>query len=188
MHFALTLRQIVPVPHSRLPRPDMSIRSAKPRQSLVTNLWTCIQPFEVWRRLREDHFEQLLVAASLGIGAFVSNVPLGGWQVMLAAYVAWRTHLHVLPATAASLLCISSTGTGSSNLAIGIGYFLLHFCVPDVDVIAPEHLPHWQRLARVPLSWPIGAFIVGFLDTWIVLPVFERLFRLIPVRRDLDDS
>ncbi len=197
MHFALTVRRIVPWPSSRLDRHPTSVRdpqwkatagNSEPRSSAIGKRWMRFQPLAVWHQLRNDRFEQLLVAAALGIGAFVSNIPLGGWQIVLAAYVAMRTHVHILPAVTTSLLCLSSVAPSLSNLAIGTGYLVLHFSLPDVEVLAPEHLPHWQRLACVPVSWPIGSVIVGFFCTWIILPFFERLFRLIPVRKDLCES
>jgi len=197
MHFALTVRQVIPWPKPRLDRnagPGGIIdQRATARESAkqpfgIRKWWNWIDPLAVWRQVRTDRFEQLLVAAALGIGAFVGNIPLGGWQILLAAYVAKRTHVHAIPVVATSLLCLSSVGEGLSKMAIGIGYLLLHFSLPDLDVLVPEHLPHWQRLALVPVAWPIGAIIVGFFCTWIVLPIFERLFRLIPVRKTLGQS
>jgi len=188
MHFALTVRQVFPWPHARLQPPGPQEGEPEPQSSSVADWWRSVEPLEIWRRLRTDHFEQLLVAAALGIGAFVSNMPLGRWQIALAVYVAHRTHVHILPTVSASLLCLTGVAPFLSKLAIGVGYLILHLSLPDMEALVPGHLPHWQRLASVPIAWPIGSVIVGFFCTWIVLPFFERLFRLIPVRKSPCES
>jgi uncharacterized protein (DUF2062 family) len=188
MHFALTVRQVFPWPHARLQLSRPQEDWASQRAGVVVKLWKSVDPLEIWNRLRSDHFEQLLVAAAMGIGAFVSNMPLGGWQVPLAAYVALRTHVHILPTVSASLLCLTPLAPFLNDLAIRIGYLLLHLSVPDLEMLVGCDLPHWRRLATVPVAWPIGSVIVGFFCTWIVLPFFERVFRLIPVRQGLCES
>jgi len=185
MHFALTVRQVFPWPHARLQPLGPQEGEPEPQSCSVADWWRSVEPLEIWRRLRSDHFEQLLVAAALGIGAFVSNMPLGGWQIALAVYVAHRTHVHILPTVSASLLCLTGIAPFLGKLAIGVGYLILHLSLPDLEALVPSHLRHWQRLAGVPIAWPIGSVIVGFFCTWIVLPFFERLFRLIPVRQSL---
>ncbi len=197
MHFALTVRRVIPWPLPGLDRhrgfggniaQRAAARDSVKQLSGIRKWWNWVDPLTVWRQVRTDRFEQLLVAAALGIGAFVGNMPMGGWQILLAAYVAKRTHVHAIPVVATSLLCLSPITESLSKLAIGTGYLLLHFSLPNLDVLVPEHLTHWQRLARVPVAWPIGAIIVGFFCTWIVLPIFERLLRLVPVRKTVDES
>lgn len=187
MHFALTVRQVFPWPHRRIPLSRPQSHHPAPRSYRVAGLWASVDPFEVGHRLRSDHFEQLLVAAAMGIGAFVSNMPLGGWRIALAVFVALRTHVHILPTVFASLLCLSPVAPCLEKLAICTGYLIVHGSVPDLATLVPDHLTHWQRLAAVPIAWPVGSLIVGFLCTWTVLPFFERVFRFIPVRTSLLD-
>lgn len=188
MHFALTVRQVFPWPHRRLDPSRPQRDDSSSRSTFAADLWNSVDPLEIGRRLRRDHFEQLLVAAALGIGAFVSSMPLGGWQIVLAVYVALRTHVHILPTVLGALLCMTPVGAFLSELAIKLGYLLLHFSLPGMQMSAPAALSHWQCLSQFPVSWPLGAAIVGFCCTWIVLPFFERLFRLIPVRKSNGDS
>lgn len=197
MHLALTVRRVNPWPPRRLRRvrtssttqqPATCTNNPSPIRVAPTTGWAWIDPRQVWRQLRADRFEQLVLATALGIGAFVAAIPLGGWQILLAAYVARRVHVHALPVVATSLLCLGSVGAGLSKLAIATGYFMLHLAIPDVSLLAPEHLSHWKRLASVPASWPIGAMVVGFFSMWIILPLCERLFRLVPVRHAMEEA
>lgn len=197
MHFFLTIQQVLTWPSRKsdhnskmrgVTSPTNSFGESPLRHSAIEEWWNWVNPIAVWHQLRSDRFEQLVLAGALGIGAFVSNMPLGGWQILLAVYVARRMHVKLIPVLISSLLCLGSIGSLLGKLAIAIGYCMLHFSVPSVAVLAPEHLTHWQRLARVPFAWSLGAVIVGFFCNWIVLPVFERLFRLIPVRFKLDRS
>ena len=100
MHFALTVRQVFPWPHAGLQPAESTAGAPRLRSSPVVEVWKSVDPFET-----RDHFEQLLVAAALGIGAFVSNMPLGGWQVPLAVYIAFeRTSTSCPPSGVFALL------------------------------------------------------------------------------------
>ena len=201
MHARLTIRRLAPWPHptiapaerctSRLPHPKpSSVKPARPAETatitgMARGTWAdWLNPLMLWQRLRQDRFEQLLVAAALGIGTFMAALPLGGWQIVLAGYASWRLRVHLLPTLLGSLLCVPPVGGVLSRVSIVVGHLLFHARLPDGEGLDPSVVEHWPLLARVPLAWPVGGVIVGFFANWITIPVFVYVFRLIPVRAD----
>lgn len=186
MHARLTLRRLVPWPHRALgqtaQRTPEASRMARIPLSRAIRDW--LSPVSLWCRLRQDRFEQLLVAAALGIGTFMAAMPLGGWQILLAGYAAWRLRVHLLPTLLGSMLCIPPIGDMLGRVSIAVGYLLCHAQLPDLEVLDPATVGHWSLLWRVPLAWPVGAVIVGFFANWITIPAFVHVFRLIPVQSD----
>ncbi len=187
MHARLTLRRLNPWPTSE---PRTSVRADVggheapcDRKIAVRLVWSL-----VWRRLRRDRFEQLIVAAAFGIGAFLAAMPLGGWQIPLSLHVAVRLHVPILPVLFAPVLCLTPVGTLVSKAAIAIGYLLLHARWPDFAALDPASFGHWTLLSKVPVAWPLGALILGLLLNWITLGVLVQLFRLIPVRELTPES
>jgi glycosyltransferase involved in cell wall biosynthesis len=183
LHAWLTLRRLIPWPVRRMRRAATGHQAvsgsspAAPRRGLAD--WT--SPRALWGQLRRDRFEQLLVAAALGIGTFMAALPLGGWQVLLAVYASRRLRVHLIPAVIGSLLCFTPAAGVLDRLAIEIGHLLLHARLTDWSGLRTAADDHWRLLARMPLEWPLGGIVVGFFSNWITIPVFVRVFRLIPV-------
>lgn len=194
MHALLTIRQLVPWPHPKMPAgPDAAGRAGAARHaappdvgrgSLLRRWWRRLSPAALWVQLRHDRFEHLLVAAALGIGSFMVALPLGRWRIVLAAWAAARLHEHFLPVVLASLLCLTPVGTWMQQAALAIGLAVLHVRLPTPDELSAVATDPWSLLARYPLAWSFGGVTVGFFANWITIPTFVRVFRLIPVRRD----
>lgn len=178
MHARLTLRRLNPWPHPKVagishapePGPWPAIR---------------INPAAMWEALRSDRLGQVVLAGSFGIGTFIANMPLGGFEILLAVYAAWRLHVHMLPVVAGSLLCLGAAGAALSRAAITVGHLLLHASPPDLTALDPGGGRHWRTLAEFPLSWPLGGIVIGFLCNWIIIAVLVALFRLVPVRAEV---
>jgi glycosyltransferase involved in cell wall biosynthesis len=182
MHAGLTILRLVPWPRWR--RPLAPAEHAAARAGAVGNGLARLKPAALWDKLREDRFEQLLVAAGLGIGTFMVAIPLGGWQILLAVYVAIRLRVHWIATTLGSLLCISPLGEPLARLVLRVGYGLTHFRLPDEALLAAATAGPLAAFGHAPASAMVGGVVVGFVLNWITIPVFVRVFRLIPVRRE----
>jgi hypothetical protein len=68
----------------------------------------------------------MIAAAGLGFGAALGALPLGGWQVLLALYVARRLRLHPLAMVLGSCL----TAVAVQPLPVGVGLLLALALVP----------------------------------------------------------
>ena len=190
MHAVLTLRRLIPLPHARYRSPSRpSPGPSAVGRSQTAKTWhqrfrERLSPLRLWRQLRRDRFEQLLVASGFGIGTFMANVPLGGLQVLLATYVAVRLHIHWLPPLAASLLCLTPLGSALLQLGFNLGHLLFYARLPEVALAPVGTVEHLLLLARHPIAWPVGGVIVGFFCNWITIALLVRFFRLVPVRSD----
>lgn len=180
MHAGLTIRRLIPWPHRTLHDPNAATHEAHPAPSG----WDWLNPLVLWRNLRKDRFEQLLIAAAMGIGSFMSAMPLNGWQILLGVYASKRLRLHLIPTLFGALLCLTPIGEFQRASAIAIGYSLFHLSWPDMNVLNPDRVGHWTLLANIPVAWGFGSVAVGFLSNWIVIPTLVHLFKLIPVHAE----
>ena len=126
--------------------------------------------------------QQLIIAGSFAMGTYIANVPLGGFQIILAIYVAKRLHVHLLPVLVGLLVMIPPVGIFLAKVAIGLGWLLLHASWPDFTRLDPATAGHWTVLGCVPIAWPLGSIFVSFICNWITVGVLLPLLRLIPVR------
>ena len=178
MHAYLTLRRLIPWPVRRI-RGTGGEAAGKTPTALSEPLRR-INPIEFWYQLRYSRFEQLVSAASFGIGVFMACIPVGGWQWLLGAYSALRLRIHMMPVVLGAMLALTSWSNALTRLtsAIGdllVGWIPIGFCVPET--VAPSS---WSLL--------VGAVVVGFFLHWLTLAVCVLLFRLIPVKHDRDFS
>ncbi len=94
---ALAGRRLLPWPPRQRPDVPRSYPSWH-------DLWRWVSPGQLWRQACGDHEERMIVAAALGFGATLGALPLGGWQVLVALYVARRLRLHPLAMVPSSCL------------------------------------------------------------------------------------
>lgn len=179
-HAWLTIRRLIPWPHHR-----MTSGETRPAHAPGPPTWSeWISPAALWRRLRYDRFEQLLIAAAAGIGSFMSAMPLNGWQIILAVYASRRLHIHLIPALLGSLLCLTPVGAFQRDAAIWLGHLTCRWSPPDPAWLTAAHTDPWSTFLQMPFAWTFGAIIVGFFSNWITVPLLVHLFKLIPVRHD----
>lgn len=185
MHAGLTILRLIPWPRWRR-RTDLADAEARRAvRSAALRAWLArLRPSALWHRLREDRFEQLLVAAALGIGTFMAALPLGGWQMLLALYAAVRLRVHWIAALVGSSLCLSPLGEPLARLAVHVGHLATHLRPADESTLAAVAASPGGALGVAPLSGLLGGVVVGFFLNWITIPVFVRVFRLIPVRAE----
>jgi hypothetical protein len=94
---ALVGRRLLPWPPRH--RPDV------PRAYMSwRDLWRWVSPGQLWRQACGAPGDRMVLAAGLGFGAALGALPLGGWQVLVALYVARRLRLHPLAAVPSSCL------------------------------------------------------------------------------------
>jgi hypothetical protein len=63
-----------------------------------------------------------------------------------------------------------------------VGYVLTHFRLPEEALLAAAATGPLGAFGHAPVSALVGGVVVGFVLNWITIPVFVRVFRLIPVR------
>ncbi|MCH8146492.1 MAG: glycosyltransferase family 2 protein, partial [Planctomycetes bacterium] len=76
MQAAFTIRRLIPWPHPRMALPEDNRPTSPPRLAGEA-FFDWVSPMTLWRQLRRDRLQQLIVAAAVGIGAFVACMPLG---------------------------------------------------------------------------------------------------------------
>jgi glycosyltransferase involved in cell wall biosynthesis len=179
-HAWLTLRRLLPWPHRKI----SAQRAPGVRRPAPPTWLEWISPNSLWRRLRHDRFEQLIVAAAAGIGTFMSAMPMNGWQIAIAVYASRRLHVHLLPTLLGVLLCATPIGSFQRDAAFSLGHLFFHLSLPAQTLLESARADHWATFFQHPISWLVGAVTIGFLSNWITIPTLVHVFKLIPVRRE----
>ncbi len=180
MHAWLTILRLIPWPRKTYVADSKNdANDSHPDDGFSLARW--INPLQLWHQLRHDRFQQLVVASAVGIGTFMSAMPVPGYQALLAVYSALRLRLHLLPLIAGSLLFLTPVGEFLFKISLGMGHVLTHLSLPDFSGAMGERDGQWAMLRQFPLSGFIGAVIVGFLSKWIATGLLFFVFRVIPV-------
>lgn len=157
LHARLLGRAILPLPHRQVVKTEAV---ATPR-SIGQRLLAWIRPDEMWRQLRESDSGRVSVAAGVGIGAFIANMPIYGLQTLAALYAARQLHLHPLSVLLGSMLSTPPVGPVLIVAALIVGRLLLG---GEWD---PRMLEQWNSaelwtIGRTLLmQWIVGSVVVG---------------------------
>ena len=148
-------------------------------------LWRWVDPRELVRIARRDRVSQLSVAAGLGLGAFIANLPIYPVQTVAAIYTAKRLHLHPVSTVAGSQISVPPLNVVLVFAAIQIGHRLRMGTPPRW---ADFRRVDWSSFAEVTglmhhyfLSWVIGGVILGAVLGIAVFLLSLALLRVVPV-------
>ena len=188
-----------PGPTRRHPTPGYAVTRSLPRQSGAgggeggeasawwRRLWRWVDPRELVRIARRDRVSQLSVAAGLGLGAFIANLPIYPVQTVAAIYLAKRLHLHPVSTIAGSQLSVPPLNVLLIYAAIQVGHRMLLGEPPSWSTFAATD---WSSFAAIRelmhqyfLSWVIGGVILGVVLGIATFLVSLVLLRVVPVRR-----
>ena len=184
MHAWLTILRLIPWPRPAVRRLDPAQRVRRDAFAGGPSIER-IGALSLWRQLRHDRFQQLVVGSAVGIGTFMSALPVGGYQPLLAVYAAIRLRLHFIPVVLGSLLFMTPVGEWLSRVAAGLGHLAFHLSWYAAPAMEPTGAGHWAMFREIPCSWLFGGVLVGFFSKWITTGVLFALFSVIPVRRPL---
>lgn len=144
LHTKLFLRRLLPLPHSRLVKPNKRDKSPVIVKNPITTL----------KNLCREHSSPFWLAVAVWMGIFLGALPLIACHTIVIIYVAYRLHLNKVAAVAASQFCMPPVVPA---LCIEVGYFLQHGSfIVDLS---------WQRwLLEIhyrAFDWLLGSLIVG---------------------------
>ena len=117
-----------------------------------------------WRRARGDDVSRASVAAGLGVGAFVGNLPVYPVQTLVAVYLAKRLHLHPVAAVAGSQVAFPPFNVILSAAAIWLGHLILWQSTPAwTDFTERTWDFHGVRtlMEQYFFAWALGGVIIG---------------------------
>jgi len=189
MQAGMTLRRLLPWPHAKVGHPTLAFThggAEKRTSNRGTSLADWIDPRSLWRQLRRDHLQHLIVAGAVGIGSFMANMPVGWVRILLAIYAARRLHVHLLPVLFGLAIMWTPLDGVLSDAALNLGHLVCHASLPDISsiqTVPPHHMTLWLRF---PLSYSIGCVTMGFLCNWLLIGSLFLMFRLIPTRARLE--
>ena len=148
MQAVFTIRRLIPWPHRRF-APPADYRSKGVFRSAGAELLDWVSPMSLWRWLRRDRLQQLIVAGALGVGAFIANMPLGWPRILLGVYVSRRLNVHLLPVLIGLCLMFARPSAFLARAALNIGYLLCHATWPDI-ASAGEFPDRWTLVTSYP--------------------------------------
>ena len=176
LHLRLIARALMPWPQTQWPPPEDVSSETQGAESVAVDesvkrppwwrrLLRWIDPRGVIRDARRDRVSQMSVAAGLGLGVFVANLPVYPVQTLVAVYLAKRLHLHPVSTVAGSQASFPPLGLLLSFAAICLGHLLLtgrpaawadfaglgSLSFAEVRTLMHEYF----------LSWWIGGFALG---------------------------
>ncbi|MEM6855493.1 MAG: DUF2062 domain-containing protein, partial [Planctomycetota bacterium] len=201
LHLRLFLRAVTPIPFKKWPTESSESNPAsisgsasglersdevKPPWWKRVLLW--FDPRELVRSARRDRVSQMSVAAGLGVGAFVANLPVYPVQTLVAVYLAKRLHLHPVSTVAGSQLAFPPVGLALIFAAIYLGHLVLTGEPPrwsDFSELGSlsfgeiRHLMHEYFL-----SWWIGGVALGTVIGIATFVLGICLLKCVPVEHD----
>jgi len=178
LHLRLFLRAILPLPFKKWPPPETVPESPSEVVGAQANIVNAKRPFwkrvllwfdprELVRSARRDRVSQMSVAAGLGVGAFVANLPVYPVQTLVAVYLAKRLHLHPVSTVAGSQLAFPPLGLLLVFAAIYLGHLVLTGQPPrwsdfsDLGSLSFGEVRHLMH--EYFLSWWIGGITLGIV-------------------------
>ena len=186
MHAYLTLRRMIPWPVRRVR--VCGDGATGTTSNVLGDPLRRINPVGFWEQLRFSRFEQLVAAASFGVGVFIACMPLGGWQWLLGVYAALRLRIHMVPVVLGATIALTPWSNPLARLTSAVGDLSVGWLPIGFGAGGTGSPGSWSRLAAHPISELVGAVVVAFFLHWLTLVVCVLLFRLIPVKHDRDFS
>lgn len=190
LHLRLFGRAILPVPFAQWPAPETGATdaAASPRKPWWKRVLVWFDPRELIRAARRDRVSQMSVAAGLGVGAFVANLPVYPLQTVLAIYLAKRLHLHPVSTVFGSQLATPPIGLGLIFAAIYLGHLVLTGRPPawsDFHHLGSLHFAEVRHLMHEYfLSWWIGGVTLGTVIGIATFALGIFVLKLVPVQQE----
>jgi uncharacterized protein (DUF2062 family) len=189
LHGRLLLRALIPLRFKRWPDTQATpadTTSAKP--SWWRRLLAWLDPRRLVEQARRDRVSQMSVAAGLGLGGFVANLPLYPVQTFVALYLAKRLHVHPVSTVLGTQIAFPPLGFALIFGGIYLGHVLLMGAPPR---LADFSAIDWSSFTQVRalmheyfLSWWIGGVIFGVVIGLAMFLLSLGLLRFVPVRED----
>ena len=185
MQAGLTIRRLIPWPHRRIASPA-DRKSTSAFRSAGRELLDWINPMSLWRQLRRDRLQQLIVAGAFGIGTFMANMPFGWPRFLLGVYASRRLNVHLLPILIGLCLMAARPSDFLARAALGIGHLIFHASWLDIATATGESSDRWTLVTSYPFAFTIGCVITGFVCNWVAIGVLFPIFRFIAVNGAAD--
>jgi len=162
--------------------------SAATKPSFWKRTLRWFDPRELVRTARRDRVSQMSVAAGLGVGVFVANLPVYPVQTLVAIYLAKRLHVHPVSTVLGSQLSFPPIGLGLIFAAIYLGHFVLTGEAPawsDFQSLGSLSFADFRHLMHEYfLSWWIGGVTIGWCLGWATFLLAVAVMRFVPVESD----
>ncbi|MEM9419537.1 MAG: DUF2062 domain-containing protein [Planctomycetota bacterium] len=190
LHLRLFARAVLPLPFKKWPPPEAheAEADALPKQAWWKRVLLWFDPRELVRSARRDRVSQMSVAAGLGVGAFVANLPVYPVQTLVAVYLAKRLHLHPVSTVAGSQLAFPPVGLALIFAAIYLGHFVLTGEPPrwsDFSELGSLSFREIRGLMHEYfLSWWIGGVTLGTLIGLATFALGIALLKWVPVESE----
>lgn len=152
MHMRLLTRSLWPFGPRREP-------AAEPTGTIGRRLAEWMNPMDALRQARADRAGSHRIALAFGVGAFIANLPVYGFQTLLSLAAAQRFRLHPLVTVAGAHLSTPPLGPLLIAAAIAIGHLIMTGSWPSLVTMRE------QAVAELAMSllaqWLIGSIVVG---------------------------
>lgn len=198
LHLRLACRALLPIPYKTWPPSGLATPGAAqkgPRrggEAWWKRVWRWVDPRELVRAARRDRVSQMSVAAGLGLGVFVANLPLYPVQTLVAVYLAKRLHVHPVSTVAGSQVAFPPLGLGLIFAAIYLGHLLLTGDPPswsDFRGLGSLSFAELRGLMHAYfLSWWIGGTLIGAVMGIGAFALGLAVLRWVPVKHDTNLS
>jgi len=175
LHLRLIARSLVPIPVRRLPASERE-PSPHPHRSLWRRFLFWLSPSQLWRQIRDDQVSRSSQAIGVGIGVFIANLPIYGFQTLASLYVARRLHIHPLPVVAGAQISTPPINIVLIALAINVGHLVLRGSWPNLDRYDIAEANLGELIRDVLLEWLVGGVIIGALLGTLFALLFLRIF------------
>ena len=187
LHLRLMTRALLPWPHPRFPAASEAPATRK-RRVWWKRLLGWLDPRELVRAARRDRVSQMSVAAGLGLGVFVANLPVYPIQTLVAVYLAKRLHLHPVSTVAGSQASFPPLGLLLSFAAICLGHLVLTgrpASWADFAHLGSLSFGEVRSLMHAYfLSWWIGGVVIGAVLGLATTAVMTFVLRYLPVEHE----
>jgi glycosyltransferase involved in cell wall biosynthesis len=188
----LSLRAVIPWPYVKWPPPEQRKREDRPKRSWWKRLLNWADPRELIRQVRADEVSRMRVAAGLGVGVLVANIPIYPVQTLFSLYLAKRLHLHPLAAVLGSQAAFPPMGAVLSFAAIYVGRLLLTGQPPAWSDFEGFTAMSWSDMHVLMRSyffaWWIGGILLGLILGWATFLICVALFRYIPSSEEVQED
>lgn len=199
LHMFLFGRAILPLPFVKWPppRPPESkaiATTGNRKRSWWKRILAWFDPRELIRNARRDRVSQMSVAAGLGVGVFVANLPVYPVQTLVAVYLAKRLHLHPVSTVAGSQLAFPPIGLALIFAAIYLGHLVLTGEPPawsDFHGLGSLSFAEIRQLMHEYfLSWWIGGVAIGSVLGLATFALGIFALKFVPVEHEsvIDDA
>ena len=146
-----------------------------------------LDPRDLVHQLRQDRVSQMAVAAGVGVGVLIANLPVYPLQTFAALYLAKRLHLHPVATVLGTQIALPPVCFALIAAAIYLGRLILTGQPPTLD-----DFESWRVLSLADLhallrnyffAWCLGGLLLGLALGWLTFLTLLAVFRFIPIEQ-----